>query len=72
MIPTIHCTTAEFHTERFWAERIDPAARELGIDPPNALHIDPGDEHTRLLKAADGTVLLAVRLDRPACPTCGR
>jgi hypothetical protein len=34
--PTIHVTKAEFHTERFWDERINPVAAAHGMAAPEA------------------------------------
>jgi DNA-binding CsgD family transcriptional regulator len=61
--PTVHVTAAEFATERFWAEHVDPVAREHGIEA-RGLNLDPGDPAQYLLKDDDGRLLLVVRTDR--------
>lgn len=61
----IRTTPAEFLTERFWAERIDPVARANGVADYVGLHIDQGNRSQHLLKGRDGELLLVVRVQEP-------
>lgn len=63
-VPVIRTTLAEFRTERFWAEHIDPVARAHGIPDYEGTYIDPGDRDQHLLKGRDGELLLVVRTDQ--------
>lgn len=62
-VPLIHCTPAEFQTELWWAENVDPVAIAHGIPDYQGMDIDPGDRNQHLLKGRDGVILLAVRTD---------
>lgn len=64
--PTIHVTKAEFRTERFWDERINPVAAAHGMKPPTELPngLADGDPDRVMLKHPDGRVLLIIRTDR--------
>lgn len=64
-VPVIHCTPAEFRTELWWAENVDPVATSHGMADYVGLNIDPGDRNQHLLKDRDGVILLAVRTDLP-------
>jgi hypothetical protein len=64
-VPVIHVTRAEFNTERFWAERIDPVARAHGIDTDGrdyGLRIDSGNPAQQLLQDGDGRLVLVVNV----------
>lgn len=67
-VPTLHTTPAELHTERYWAEHIQPVADRYGFQA-DELHMDPGDRHCHLLKTPVlGELVLIVRTDRqPIC-----
>lgn len=64
-VPVIHCTPAEFRTELWWAENVDPVASSRGMADYVGLNVDPGDRNQHLLKDRDGVILLAVRTDLP-------
>jgi hypothetical protein len=67
-VPTLHTTPAELHTERYWAEHIQPIADRYGFEATE-LHVDPSDRHQHLLKTPVlGDLVLVVRTDRrPMC-----
>ncbi len=67
-IPTLHTTPAELHTERYWAEHIQPVAANYGFEAEE-LRVDSGDRHCHLLRTPVlGELVLIVRTDRqPIC-----
>jgi hypothetical protein len=71
-VPVIHTTQAELSTDQFWAEHLAPITSAHGLPAPTEMQRDASDPGTHLLLAPDGQLLATVRVDRPACPTCGR
>lgn len=65
--PTIHATKAEFYTEKFWAERINPVAAAHGMEPPTELPngLADGEPNRVMLKHPDGRLLLTIWIDEP-------
>jgi hypothetical protein len=71
-VPTIHVTSTELNTERFWVEQLVPITQAAGLPEPTELLRDARDPEAHLLRSPTGELLAVVRTDRPPCPTCGR
>lgn len=64
--PTIHTSWAEFHTEKFWDERINSVAAAHGFGPVNEIHnaFANGQPNCHMLRHPDGRLLLIIWTDR--------